>query len=119
MLLVALLAGAAAAEPYRVTFPDGKPRFELLLAHGLPNGPGRGWYENGTLAFTGTYVDGARQGLFLLYDERGAFVAQVIYFGNAEVWRSSDRNASPPDDWKANLVTPSAVDDTSDPSAWV
>jgi hypothetical protein len=104
-LLALALAGCGAAHLAqrstldRVPYPNGKARFEFALRNGVPNGRGRAWYANGKLASDGTYLDGARHGRFWLYNEDGGFAAQAIYVDNAEVWRSTDEHAQPPEQW--------------------
>ncbi len=118
-LVIALACSVAAASPphARTDYPSGRPRFEFELRGGIPNGHGRGWHPNGKLAFEGTYLDGARHGRFRLYDEAGMFVAQAIFYNNAEVWRSTDEHAEPPAEWMSGLATTRAQvanDDDSD-----
>lgn len=100
--------GGGAVAPYvavdRVAYPNGKARFEFELQDGVPSGRGRAWHANGKLASDGTYRDGGRHGRFWFYDEQGAFTAQAIFFDNAEVWRSPDPRAQPPDDWTQGVA---------------
>lgn len=110
LLLLALIGcGGQALSPRstidRVAYPTGKARFEFELRDGLPNGRGRAWYPNGKLASDGTYRDGARQGRFWLYNDDGSFAAQAVYIDNAEVWRSTDEHAQPPQQWSALAST--------------
>lgn len=88
----------------RVAYPDGKARFEFELRDDVPNGRGRAWHPNGKLASDGTYQDGARHGRFWFYSEDGTFAAQAIYFDNAEVWRSTDEHAQPPEEWSKGMA---------------
>jgi hypothetical protein len=106
-LALALMGcGAAARESGvdRVAYPGGNARFEFELRDGLPNGRGRAWHANGKLASDGTYKDGARHGRFWLYNEDGTFAAQAIYVDNAEVWRSADEHAQPPQEWMEGIA---------------
>jgi|GEM_PF-3221983 len=100
----------------RVAYPNGKARFEFALRDGVPNGRGKAWHRNGKLASAGWYRDGARHGQFWLFHEDGTFAAQAIYFDNAEVWRSTDENDTPPAEWGEGVTLmdrPTATDATS------
>ena len=100
---------AGSHDTHRVAYPNGYARFEFTLRDGLPNGRGRVWYPSGALELEGTYVDGARQGRFWFFTESGVPAYQAIYFNNAEVWRSTDVEAEPPEAWTAELARNEAM----------
>lgn len=113
-LAVILLSGcgsmiSAGTSLERVAYPDGSKRFEFELRDGIPNGRGKAWHRNGTLASEGTYKDGARHGQFTFYGEDGTFAAHALYIDNIELWRSTSKLEQPPPDHLAALehATPS------------
>ena len=49
-------------------------------------------------------ADGARHGRFWFYGVDGTFAAQALYLDNAEVWRSTDERAEPPEEWMEHVA---------------
>ena len=80
-LVLAAVGGCAAehTQRHRATYPDGQPRWETTLEHGLPHGPSITYHANGVVASRGTYVHGRREGTFSTYDEQGRLHRRVAY----------------------------------------
>jgi len=110
-LAVAALAGCGGvlssnAPVARVAYPDGHARFQFELRNGMPNGLGKAWHRNGSLASEGVYKDGARHGRFTFFNADGSFIDQALYVDNVELWRSTNKLEQPPADLLAQLTAP-------------
>lgn len=104
VLVIAACTPAPVTSTRRVAYPDGKPHYEYELRDGIPHGPGRSWHANGERHAEGVWVNGVKHGDFTVFDERGAFAYNAHFFKGLEVWRSTDRAATPPPELLARLT---------------
>src|SRR6187402_3304360 len=91
--LVLLAACGARSTLLETRYPDGQPHEEYAMRDGVRHGPGRTWHANRTLASSGNYVLGKREGRFVFYSEDGSLEYQALFNHDEEVWRSTDPNA--------------------------
>lgn len=96
--LLGLLSLGACAGSQRQThvasFPTSRPRWEVHLKNGVPDGVSRTWHPNGQLASLGSYRNGARDGEWRFWNAAGAEVRRETYRHGRRVTRGGVARAA-------------------------
>ncbi len=103
--LVLASCGGHRYDTKRVTYPNGKPRWEYATVDGVPHGLSRVFHPNGELQSEGSYVAGAKHGLFTFWTEDGEFIRRALFSDDAEIWSTTDFYTRPPTDLIVGLDT--------------
>jgi len=63
----------------------GSLMIEEVYSHGIPHGRFASYHPNGQLLSSGKFKNGARDGVFKVYDENGANIRNIVFFGDQEI----------------------------------
>src|SRR5574344_414641 len=64
---------------YKIYYPNGNVKMEVLSKEGIPNGEGKFYNEDGVLEFKGIWVDGKLDGKFFNYFGDGSIHNELNY----------------------------------------